>query len=65
MSKKGQGLVLIAVGVIVVVLSLAADLVGIGGVPGIGWKQLAGAGIGLVLLVFGLWWSRDGQDQAK
>jgi hypothetical protein len=54
--KKYIGLALILMGVIVMVISLLADFLGLGG-PGpamLGWKQLLGAGGGLVVALVGL-----------
>ena len=42
MSKRNRGLVLIVVGVLLAVIALAADPLGLGGHPGIGWKQILG-----------------------
>ncbi len=55
MSTKTSGIALIVVGVIVLALSLAADALGIGGSSGIGWKQLVGGGIGLLIALAGVW----------
>jgi len=55
MSKKTIGIGLVVVGVIVLIVSLAADSFGIGGTPGIGWKQLVGAGVGVIIAVVGFW----------
>ena len=45
----------IVLGVVVLIISLAADSLGIGGAPGIGWKQLTGAGVGLIVMIYGIW----------
>ena len=55
MSKRTIGIGLIVIGVIVLIVSLAADSLGIGGAPGIGMKQLAGAGVGVVVAIVGGW----------
>jgi hypothetical protein len=47
------GLVWMVCGVIIIILSLGADLFGIGSSTGIGWKQLVGAAVGLVVLIVG------------
>ena len=54
---------LIALGAVGMVLSLAADALGIGNRAGIGWKQLLGAAAGMLVMVYGMWsalheWSR-------
>jgi hypothetical protein len=41
------------VGIIVLLLSLFADLIGIGGYPGIGTKQVVGIIVGVVIIVIG------------
>ena len=55
MSTKTIGLALIIIGVLVLAVSLLADYIGLGSGPaGIGWKQLLGAGIGLVAAIVGV-----------
>jgi hypothetical protein len=63
MSKRTIGMGLIVLGVLVLIGSLGADVVGLGGAPGIGWKQWVGAGIGLIVAIAGAWSLRG--DQAK
>ena len=53
MSKKTISLVLMISGAVLLILSLAADSVGIGSYPGFHGAQIAGAAIGLVVLVLG------------
>lgn len=53
MSRKTISLILIIGGVILTLLSLTADLIGIGSYPGINWAQLTGAVVGLAALIFG------------
>ena len=55
MSKRTMAYLVIALGAVVLIISLAADSLGIGGAPGIGWKQLAGAAVGLIVMVCGVW----------
>jgi hypothetical protein len=43
--------VVLVLGTAVGILSLTADLVGIGGFPGFGWKQAVGTAAALVLVV--------------
>ncbi len=52
-NKKTIGIVLLVVGIILLVLSLTADMIGIGGAPGFGYKQLLGAIAGVVIAVVG------------
>lgn len=53
MQKKTLGSILTLVGITVLLISLFADLIGIGGYPGIGWKQVVGIVIGFVIIVIG------------
>ena len=52
--KKTVGIVLLVVGIAVLVLSLAADLIGIGGNPVFGTIQIIGAIAGAIAAVVGL-----------
>ena len=45
---------LLAVGVLLAFVSLTADAFGIGEGTGIGWKQITGIVVGLVIAAFGL-----------
>lgn len=51
--KKTLGLVLLVGGIAVLVLSLAADLVGIGGNPVFGTNQIIGTVVGAIAAVVG------------
>ncbi len=52
--KKTLGLVLLVVGIAVLVLSLAADPIGIGGNPIFGRNQIIGSIVGAVAAVVGV-----------
>lgn len=54
MQKKGSSIILIGVGIIILLVSLLADVLGIGGYPGIGFKQIIGAVVGAVIVIIGL-----------
>ena len=55
MSTKKWGVGLIVLGLIVGGISILADTVGVGAQPGIiGWKQLLGAGLGVVIFISGV-----------
>ncbi|MBP1620580.1 MAG: hypothetical protein H6Q02_1347 [Acidobacteria bacterium] len=54
MSKKAQGVVLLVVGVLLFLVSLAADALGVGAATGLGWKQIVGAVAGVVLAGAGM-----------
>jgi hypothetical protein len=56
MSRKTIGIIVIVVGLLLLVVALAADSLGIGGGNGIGWKQIVGALVGLVIAAGGAWW---------
>jgi hypothetical protein len=49
------GLVVLVVGVLLVLVSLFADPLGVGGEPGFGWKQTIGLVIGAAIVAFALW----------
>ena len=55
MTQRGPALVILVVGVLLALVSLFADVLGVGGEPGFGWKQAAGLVAGLVLIAIGLW----------
>ena len=55
MSRKMIGVGFIILGVVVLLVSLAADALGIGNVPGFGWKQILGAVVGAVAALGGAW----------
>jgi len=55
MPKKTIGYVLVALGVIAAVVSLAADAIGIGTEPGINGMQLLGIAVGVVVALAGAW----------
>jgi hypothetical protein len=54
MSKKTIGIVLIVLGVILVLISFGADLLGIGS-GGFGYKQILGVAIGVIAAAVGIW----------
>jgi hypothetical protein len=56
MSRKSLGVILIVLGILVGVVSLAADAIGLGSNQGVtGWKQMLGAAAGLLAIVAGVW----------
>jgi hypothetical protein len=52
-NKKTIGIALLAVGVVLLIVSLAADALGIGGAAGFGYKQIIGTVVGIVAAVGG------------
>jgi hypothetical protein len=59
MSKRTIGYILIGLGVVGLIASLAADYIGIGRYPGINGTQLMGAGLSLVIALIGVWLARS------
>ena len=55
MFKKNVGFGLIILGLALLIVSLSADLIGIGNGTSIGWKQVVGAGVGLLIALGGTW----------
>jgi hypothetical protein len=51
-NRKTIGIALLAVGVILLIVSLVADVIGIG-LPGFGLKQIAGTVAGVIVAVIG------------
>ncbi len=43
-------------GALVALVSVLADVLGIGGQPGFGYKQGAGFLVGIALIIAGVWW---------
>jgi hypothetical protein len=54
MGGKTASIVVLVVGIVVLLLSLLADPIGIGGSPGFGRDQIGGAIVGAVVTVIGL-----------
>jgi len=55
MSKQKLSLIAIIIGLVLLVVSLTADLIGIGSYPGINWAQIVGAIVGLGAVLLGIW----------
>jgi nitrate reductase gamma subunit len=55
MSKRTIGVVVVILGMVLVIVSLAADALGIGHEPGIGLIQILGAVAGGVVALGGVW----------
>ena len=51
--KRRLGFILIGVGIIVLLISIFADPLGIGGYPGFGTKQVMGTLFGIALEIIG------------
>jgi hypothetical protein len=66
MSKRMIGFGLVIIGSLMQIISLSADYLGIGQDPTvIGWKQLLGAAIGLVVILVGVWFVSAGPAAKK
>lgn len=55
MTNKTFSILLLVGGGGLLILSLIADLIGLGSYPGLNWAQLTGAAVGIVVLMFGVW----------
>ena len=56
MNKKTIGIILVIIGALGQIFSLSADFLGIGADPAtVGWKQLLGAGVGLIVILVGVY----------
>ena len=55
-GKNTVSIVLIIVGIVILGLSLVADLIGIGKDPGFGYQQTTGTVVGAIVTVVGLVW---------
>ena len=51
----GRDWVLLVTGTLLGVLSLTADLLGVGAFPGFGWKQVLGTAVALTLVIASGW----------
>jgi cytochrome c biogenesis protein CcdA len=52
-NRKTIGIALLVIGVVLVIVSLTADAIGIGGTAIFGYKQIIGAIAGVVIAVVG------------
>ncbi|BBB48871.1 hypothetical protein [Pelolinea submarina] len=64
MSKRTISKVFFIFGIVLQILSLAADVIGIGEGNMFGWKQFIGVEVGLVAIVIG-YWLRGGKAEKK
>ncbi len=65
MPTRTLGIVFAIVGVILLVVSLAADALGIGDEPGIGLIQITGAAVGTIIALGGVWLALRKPGQPK
>jgi len=63
--NKPLGIVVLAVGLVLLLGSALADIMGVGATPLVfGYKQLAGAAVGAVVAIIGAllyWWTNRGR----
>jgi hypothetical protein len=62
MSKKSIRIALVILGLFIVEVSLLADTLGIGNRSGIGWKQIAGMVVGVLVAIGGWVWGMKKKD---
>lgn len=65
MSKRTIGVVFIILGVVVMVVSLTADVTGLGEGTVIGWKQILGTVVGVIIALDGVWLALNKPAQKK
>ena len=53
-NKKTIGILMIVIGIALLIISLLADTLGLGGAAGFGWKQILGSVVGAIAVVAGL-----------
>jgi len=58
MSKKTISWLMMVAGVLLFVVSLAADYIRVGSYPGINYAQITGAVVGIIILLIGIWYNR-------
>jgi len=56
MTKCHLGILFIILGLLLAAVSLAADALGIGNGAGLGWKQILGTVVGVLIALGGIWW---------
>jgi hypothetical protein len=63
MNNKRIGVIIIILGVLLAAVSLLADVLGLGGDPNaFGWKQLLGTGVGVLVVIIGVWFLGRKED---
>ena len=65
MAKRTISKVFFIFGTVLQILSLAADMIGIGEGNMFGWKQFTGITVGLVAIVIGYWLRGEKAEQKK
>jgi hypothetical protein len=65
MLKKVLTWILIIIGGVGLVLSLIADLIGIGSYPGFNYAQIIGSLLGLAIFIYGIWFLRRKEEKKE
>jgi preprotein translocase subunit SecD len=53
MARPWWNRAILALGIVILVLSILADAIGVGRIEGFGWKQIVGVVVGIVLIAVG------------
>jgi hypothetical protein len=59
-SNRSLSVVLLVIGVLLFLFALGADSLGVGAAPGLGWKQISAAVVGVILAAVGIVKLRQG-----
>jgi hypothetical protein len=65
MNNKKPSITLIALGALILLASLFADVTGIGDDPGFGNQQIAGSILGVIILLVGAYFYRQSGESAS
>jgi len=65
MARKTIGIVLLVSGIVIMAVSLFADVLGVTGNLSVGWKQLVGVGVGVIVTLVGVWLAWRKSQQTK
>jgi hypothetical protein len=60
MAVRSRSVALVVIGVALALISVLADMVGVGSGLGFGWKQIVGTALGVVIAGAGVWGLRAG-----
>jgi hypothetical protein len=53
MTKRQVSLILLVLGIVILLVAVTADLTGLGGQTGFGWKQITATVLGIVVAIAG------------
>ena len=54
-SRRTWSWLTLVVGILLALISIFADQIGLGAMPGFGWKQILGLVIGVVFILLAVW----------